>query len=383
MSQEISPFRLSIPDSELEDLRERLSRTRWTAARPPGGWTYGVPLDQLKALVAYWTDGYDWRAQERALNAHPQFTTEIDGANVHFLHVRSPEPEALPLVLTHGWPGSVVEFLDMIGPLTDPSAHGGDPADAFHLVVPSIPGFPLSGPTPDSGWGSRRIARAWAELMHRLGYERYGAAGSDAGAVVTAALAKTDAEHLAGVHVNQVFAFPSGDPAEFDGFGQEEYRRLAHLQRFMDEHSGFNKIQSTRPDTLAHALADSPAGQLAWNLDLLRGFGEQPPDIQKSLDADFILTNVMLYWLTGTAGSAARYYYEEAHTQDEHPERGTVPTGVAVFAADFLSIRQLAERDHHIVHWSEFERGGHFAGADAPDLYAADLRAFFRSLRRP
>ncbi|MGH3738686.1 MAG: alpha/beta fold hydrolase [Micromonosporaceae bacterium] len=299
---------------------------------------------------------------------------------MHFLHVRSPEPDALPLILSHGWPGSVVEYLDVIGPLTDPRAHGGDPSQAFHLVIPSLPGFAFSGPTRDAGWDAARIGRAWAELMRRLGYQRYGVAGNDAGSMISPEVGRADSEHVVGVHVTQVFAFPTGDPSEFEGFGEEEYRRLGKLQHFMDDHSGFNKIQATRPQTLAPALADSPVGQLAWNLDVLRGFGEQPWEIEKVLDADFILTNVMLYWLTNTAGSAARWYYDSAHA--EHPTApATTPTGVAVFPNDFLSIRPLAERYHNITHWSEFDRGGHFSGTDAPDLLTADLRTFFQTVR--
>jgi pimeloyl-ACP methyl ester carboxylesterase len=313
------------------------------------------------------------------MNSFPQFQTEIDGTTVHFLHVRSPEPDAFPLVLTHGWPGTFVEFLDVIGPLTDPRSHGGDPADAFHLVIPSIPGFAFSGPA--IGWDISRVASAWAELMQRLGYTRYGAAGNDAGAMIAPLLAQVAAEQVPAVHVTQVFSFPSGDPTEFEGFGEKEYGRLAFLQRFMDEYSGFNKIQSTRPETLAHALADSPAGQLAWILDLVRGFGDHPPEVDKLLDADFVLTIASLYWLTNTAGSSARLYYENAHMAGETPSRGTTPTGVAVFAHDFQAIRQLAERDHNIVHWSEFDRGGHYSGTDAPDLLTDDLRTFFRSYR--
>jgi pimeloyl-ACP methyl ester carboxylesterase len=379
---EIRPFRIDIPQAELDYLRARLARTRWTNDKlPDAGWDRGVPAKALKELVAYWADGYDWRVHEARMNSFPQFQTEIDGANVHFLHVRSPEPDAFPLILTHGWPGTFAEYLDVIGPLTDPRSHGGDPADAFHLVIPSTPGFAFSGPAPDAGWDIPRVAKAWAELMRRLGYERYGAVGNDGGSMISPVLGQLAPEQVAAVHVTQVFSFPSGDPAEFEGFGEEEYRRLAFLQRFMDEHSGFNKIQSTRPETLAHALADSPAGQLAWILDLLRGFGDHPPEMDKMLDADFVLTLASLYWLTNTAGSSAMQYYENAHSQNEPAPRGTVPTGVAVFAHDFQAIRPLAERDHNIVHWSEFDRGGHFSGTDAPDLLTDDLRTFYRAYR--
>ena len=377
---DIKPFRINIPQADLDELRDRLAHTRWTTGQLPG-WDRGVPTEDLRQLADYWADGYDWRAQETRMNEFPQFQTEIDGTTVHFLHVRSPEPDAYPLILTHGWPGTFVEYLDVIGPLTDPRSHGGDPADAFHLVIPSIPGFAFSGPTAEAGWNDNRVAEAWAELMRRLGYTSYGAAGNDAGSMITPVLGQIAAEQVPAVHVTQVFSFPSGDPSEFESFGPEEYRRLTFLQRFMDEHSGFNKIQSTRPDTLAHALADSPVGQLAWVLDLVRGFGDHPADMDKALNADFVLTLASLYWLTNTAGSSARFYYENAHLASEPGERGTAPTGVAVFANDFQAIRPLAERDHNIVHWSEFDRGGHYSGTDAPDLLAGDLRTFFRNYR--
>ena len=381
-NNDIRPFHIAVPEADLDDLRVRLARARWTAGQLPGiGWDRGVPLTELKELVEYWIDGYDWRAHERRVNGYPQFVTQIDGTNVHFLHVRSSEPDAFPLLLTHGWPGTFVEYLDVIDLLTDPRAHGADAADAFHLVIPSTPGFAYSGPTPEVGWTIPRIARAWIELMHRLGYERYGAAGNDGGSMTSPVIGRLDPDHVTAVHVTQVFSFPSGDSAEFEGFGEEEYRRLAFLQRFMDEHSAYNKYQSTRPETLAHALADSPVGQLAWILDLLRGFGDHSPEENEMLNADFALTLASTYWLTNTAGSSAEQYYENAHVPDEPQERGTIPTGVAVFADDFPSIRQLAERDHNIVHWSEFDRGGHFSGTDAPDLLAADLRAFYSKYR--
>lgn len=379
---QIRPFRIDIPQSDLDDLYERLQRTRWPAEQP-GGWSYGPTQRQLRELVDHWTLKYDWRAHEARLNEYPQFTSTIDGANVHFLHVRSPEPEARPLLLVHGWPGSFVEYLDVIGPLTDPRRYGGDPAQAFDLVIPSIPGFAFSGPTPDTGWHSERIARAFAELMERLGYERYGVAGNDAGAIIAPEVGRAAPERVTGVHVTQVFSFPSGDPAEFEGLEADDYQRLGMLERFVNEHSGFNKIQSTRPEALAYGLTDSPVGQLAWNLDVLRGFGEQAPEVEASLSPDWILTNVMLYWLTGTAGSSARIYYEDAHRTQEERQPTTVPLGVAVFPGDFQSIRRFAERDHYnLIHWSEFDRGGHFSGTDAPDLLTDDLRAYFDRLEK-
>jgi pimeloyl-ACP methyl ester carboxylesterase len=367
----IRPFRIETPQRALDDLRDRLTRTRWPDELPGVGWSYGVPLDYVKRLAEYWRSGYDWRAWEAKLNLHPQFTTSIDGQNTHFLHVRSPEPDAFPLILTHGWPGSVVEFLDVIGPLSDPRAHGGDPADAFHLVIPSLPGFGFSGPTRETGWNEHRTARAWATLMARLGYARYGAVGNDAGSIINPELGRADPEHVVGLHVTQVFSFPSGDPAELADLTPEEQRELETLQWFVQNKMSFNTLMAQQPQTIAFAIFDSPTGLLAWNGQLL---GED-------LDADFTLTNVMLYWLTGTAASAARFYYEMAHA--ERPtEPTTVPLGVAAFGGDFSGIRRFAQRDHtNIVHWSVFDHGGHFAAHKAPELLVGDVRAFFRPLR--
>jgi pimeloyl-ACP methyl ester carboxylesterase len=369
---EIWPFRIDIPQPDLDDLQKRLARTRWTNELPGAGPDYGVSLDYVKRLVEYWRESYDWRTWEEKLNGFPQFITEIDGQNVHFLHVRSPEPNALPLVLTHGWPMSVVEYLDVIGPLTDPRSHGGKAADAFHLVIPSIPGFGFSGPTTERGWNRYRVARAWAELMRRLGYDRYGAHGNDAGSLISPEVGRFDPEHVVGVHVTQIFSFPSGDPAEFESLSEEDMGKVQFLQRFWENMGAFNMLQSSAPQTLAHALADSPAGQLAWSGQL---FGD-------AVGADYVLTNATIYWLTNTAASSARLYYEDAHAEETPTGPTTVPLGLANFANDFRSIRPFAERDHaSIVRWSEFDRGDHFAPQTAPDLLVGDMREFFRQLR--
>lgn len=381
----IRPFRIEIPQSDLDDLRERLAHTRWPDELPGVGWSRGVPLDYLKELAEYWRAGYDWRVWEARLNQFPQFTTTIDGANVHFLHVRSPEPDALPLILTHGWPGSVAEFLDVIGPLTDPRAHGGDPADAFHVVIPSIPGFGFSGPAHEAGWNTARVARAWVELMRRLGYQRYGAQGGDMGALIAPEQGRSDPDHVVGVHVNAAtFGFiPLGpvDPDELATFTEAEKRCLERLNRFLSDGNGYFQIQATRPQTLAYGLTDSPAGQLAWIAEKFNEWtypGTELPE--QALDRDHILTNVMMYWLTGTAGSSARMYYENMHVSSWGQQPGATPTGVAVFAED-VAIRRYAEQGNNIVQWSEFDRGGHFAAMEAPDLFAGDVRAFFRTLR--
>ena len=382
MSTEIEPFSIEIPQTELDDLRARLARTRWPSELPGVGWSRGVPLAYLKELAEYWRAEYDWRQHEARLNRLPQFTTTIDGANVHFLHIRSPEPEALPLIVTHGWPGSIVEFLDVIGPLADPRAHGGDAADAFHLVIPSIPGFGLSGPTSEPGWTARRVARAFAELMSRLGYERYAAQGGDLGAVVSPNLGRVDADHVVAVHVNAAsvgfMPFPPLEEAELAELTDSEQARVERIAAFMSDEFGYAQIQSTRPQTLAYGLTDSPVGQLAWIVDKFQSWvhGELPED---AVDRDAMLTNVMLYWLTRTARSAADIYYEDMHS-GEWPAPSKVPTGVAVFAED-IAIRRYAEQGNNIVSWSEFDRGGHFAALEAPDLLIEDMRKFFRRFR--
>ena len=380
---EIRPFRIEIPQADLDDLRDRLARTRWPSELPGIGWSRGVPVGYLRDLAEYWRTSYDWREHEARLNELPQFATTIDGANVHFLHVRSPEPDALPLIATHGWPGSVVEFLDIVEPLTDPRSHGGDPADAFHLVIPSIPGFGLSGPTSEPGWTVRRIAHALAELMGRLGYDRYGAQGGDVGALVSPDLGRVDSDRVVGVHVNAAsvgfMPFPPLEEAELAELSDSERARVERIARYMDDGSGYASIQSTRPQTLAYGLTDSPVGQLAWIVERFQEWTHGSEVPEDAVDRDRMLTNVMLYWLTGTAGSSATHYYEVKHS-GEWPAPSGVPTGVAVFAED-IAIRRWAEQSNTIVHWSEFDRGGHFAAMEAPDLLIADVREFFRRLR--
>src|SRR5215472_12149516 len=322
---EVTPFRIDIPQADLDDLRDRLARTRWPDQLPGVGWDYGIPLDYVRELASYWRDGYDWRVHEARLNGFGQFTTAIDGARVHFLHVRSAVPQAMPLIITHGWPGSVVEFWGIIGPLTDPAAYGGSAADAFHLVIPSIPGYGFSGPTRDRGWDARRVARAWAALMSGLGYQRYGAQGGDWGSVISRELGLADPEHVAGVHLNMLITRPPDDPGELT---EEETKRLQAARQFRTTGSGYSAIQGTRPQTLAYGLTDSPTWQVAW---ITEKFGEWTdnglPD--EAVDRDQLLTNVMLYWLTGTAGSSADLYYENMHAGSWGQPPSATPTGVA------------------------------------------------------
>ncbi|MER5875215.1 MULTISPECIES: epoxide hydrolase [unclassified Streptomyces] len=387
----LRPFRLAIPQGDLDDLHERLDRTRWPDELPGVGWAYGVPRDYLRELVRYWRHDYNWRAAEARLNTWPQFTTEIDGARLHFAHIRSPEADATPLIITHGWPGSIVEFTDIVGPLTDPRAHGGDPADAFHLVLPSIPGFGLSGPTRDTGWEFTRVAAAFATLMERLGYRRYGAQGGDWGGAVSRELGRAHPDRLIGVHLNLLpgsSATTEPTAGELAALSPEQRERtLASWRRGQDwnrEEGGYAAIQATRPQTLAYALTDSPVGQLAWIAEKFRQWtdsGDRPED---AVDRDLLLTDVMLYWLTGTAGSSARIYYERAHADywGRPPEPSVAPTALAVFPEEnFVPLRHVAERTDRIVRWTEFDRGGHFAAMEEPDLLVADVRAFFRALR--
>jgi pimeloyl-ACP methyl ester carboxylesterase len=380
----IEKFRIDIPQQDLDDLAGRLARTRWPSVLPGPAWQRGVPVGYLRDLAAYWRDGFDWRAQEALLNAVPQYTTQIDGQTIHFQHIQSPEPHATPLLLLHGWPGSIVEFRHVTAPLSDPRAHGGDPSDAFDLVVPSLPGFGFSGPVTEAGWGSRRIAAALAELMRRLGYDRYGAQGGDFGAFVAPDLGRADPDHVIGVHVNAATMgfIPFGEipEAEQATLSPTEKERVQRLGNFLTEGNGYFQIQATRPQTLSYALTDSPAGQLAWIAEKFQewtGSGHQLPE--EAISRDDILTDVSIYWFTGTAGSAANVtYYEGMHSGD-WPTPSPVPTGVAVFAED-IAIRRYAEQVNNIVHWSDFDTGGHFAALETPDLLTQDIRAFFASL---
>jgi epoxide hydrolase len=374
---DIKEFRIDIPQADLDDLARRLADTRWPDEVPGSGTDYGMPLGVVRRLAQRWRDGYDWRAHEARLNRIPQFTTTIDGQNIHFMHVRAARPGALPLLLLHGWPGSVLEFEKMIGPLTDPAAHGGDPAQAFDVVVPSLPGYGFSGPTTGPGWDSARMARALATLMTRLGYDRWGAVGGDAGALVGRELGILAPDGLIGVHLLQIFAFPSGDPAEFARLSDVDRESLSGTTADFQSKAGYQKIQQTRPQTLAYGLTDSPAGQLAWNAELWTGWG----DYADHLDVDNYLTHVSIYWFTRTAGSTARHYYEDERSGAGYRDApNKVPTAVAVFPQDFRTVRAFAERANNVVRYTEFDRGGHFAYTTDPELVVRDLREFFTSL---
>jgi pimeloyl-ACP methyl ester carboxylesterase len=378
----IRPYQISVPQADIDDLRERLARTRWAADLPGAGWERGVPAGYLRELADYWAKKYDWRAHEAALNAYPQFITTIDGADVQFLHLRSAQPDATPLLLLHGWPGSIVEFLDLIGPLTDPAAHGGDPADAFHLVIPSLPGYGFSGPLTETGWTDGRTAAALAELMDRLGYDRYGVQGGDVGAFIGPLIGRAAPGRVIGVHVNALVTFPSGDPAEMAALTDAERARLAAMEHWQQKSSAYMQVQGTRPQTIGQALTDSPSGLLAWIVEKFQDWTNPAALLpEDAVDRDRILTDVSIYWFTATAGSAAHTYYERFNDPGMWmpKERSTVPTAVAVFPTD-ISIRPFASKTSNVVRWSEFDHGGHFAALETPDLLTADIREFFRSL---
>ena len=384
----IKPFKIQISQAALDDLNERLGRTRWPAALPGAEWSRGVPVDYLEGLAEYLQAGYDWRKYEAQLNQYPQFTTEIDGQTIHFLHIKSPEQNATPLLLTHGWPGSFIEFLNVIGPLSNPRAHGGDAADAFDLVIPSIPGFGFSMPLSSGGWETNRIARAWAALMKALGYDRYGAQGGDYGAVISPEVGRIAPDHVIGVHVNAAtggfVSFQPPSDKDMATMSEVEKTRLQRMHTFMTEQFGYNTLQSSRPQTLSFGLNDSPAGQLAWIVEKFKEWTDPAAKLpEDAVDRDHLLTNVALYWFTGTAGTSANLYYEGAHAGGwgQKIAPSPVPTGVAAFTTD-IAIRRYAEQSNNIVHWSDFERGGHFAAMEAPDLLVADVRKFFEPLRK-
>lgn len=380
-SHDLEPFRIDIPQAQLDDLTERLARTRWPDAGPEEGWERGVPLSYVKELVDYWRHGYDWRRQEATLNSIPQSTTTIDGQRIHFLHVRSPQPDSVPLLLVHGWPGSVVEFLDVIGPLSDPEREGTDADVAFDLVIPSMPGFGFSGPTTEPGWNIGRIARAFVELMARLGYERYGVQGGDWGAFVAPEIARIDPEHVIGIHLNAAtmgfIPFGPTSEEELATLTEAERARLERLETTTaGPGSGYFEVQANSPQTIAYAMTDSPVGQLTWIVEKFKAWSQASEQPEEAVDRDRLLTNVMVYWLTATANSSAQLYYENTHSPSWNRAPVTVPTGVAAFAEDY-AIRRYGERGHNIVHWSEFDEGGHFAAMEVPELFTADVRRFF------
>ena len=378
----VTPFKYEAPQSALDDLKQRLKSTRWPEGETVKDWSQGVPLAKLRALVEYWKADYDWHRCEAKLNSFPQFRTKIDGLNIHFLHIRSPHENALPIIITHGWPGSVIEFLKVIDPLTNPTAHGGHAEDAFHVVVPSLPGFGFSDKPSEPGWNTARIAKAWSELMRRLGYTRYVAQGGDWGSIITTTLAQRRPAGLAGIHLNMPVVFP--DPIPTTGLSAAEQRAADAFKRFQTEGFGYFLEQSTRPQTIGYALADSPIGQAAWIYEKFHDWTDNKSDPESALTRDEMLDNITLYWLTDTAASSARIYFEQARLGSiNNSGRVDLPVGCSIFPREIVPApRTWAERLFpNLIYWNELDRGGHFAAFEQPALFTKELRDCFRSLR--
>ncbi len=374
----IRPFTIDVEQSVLDDLAARLAATRWPDAEPVDDWTQGVPLAYAKELATYWAEQYDWRASEAALNRFDHFVTEIQGLDIHFIHQRSPHENAMPLLITHGWPGSVVEFHKAIEPLVDPVAHGGSAEDAFHVVCPSLPGYGFSGKPSETGWGVEKIAEAWEELMTRLGYESYGAQGGDWGSAVTTQIGRNGGRCKA-IHVNMPLGRPTAeakkDPSEEDLFAFEG------AKFYNDWDSGYSKQQSTRPQTVGYGLVDSPVGQMTWIIEKFWAWTDCDGHPENALSKDEMLDNVMLYWLNGAGASSARLYWQ-SFTNMAGSGRVEVPTGVASFPKEIVrSPRAWCEAGYNITHWTKMDRGGHFAAFEQPEAFVADLRTFFATLR--
>jgi pimeloyl-ACP methyl ester carboxylesterase len=379
MTDAIRPFTLSIPQAELDDLQRRLAATRWPEPETVGDWTQGSPLAKVQTLVDHWRTRYDWRACEARLNALGQFRTEIDGLDIHFLHIRSKHESAMPLIITHGWPGSVIEFMKVIGPLTDPVAHGGRAEDAFHLVIPSLPGFGFSGKPDAKGWGVPRIAMAWITLMGRLGYDRWVAQGGDWGSAVTTTIGVIKPPGCAAIHVNMPLIYPG--PEEMADMTEQEQSAVKALQYYQEWDSGYSKQQATRPQTLGYGLVDSPAGQAAWIYEKMWAWTDNSGAPEDVLSMDEMLDNIMLYWLPGTAASSARLYWESFGSFGSIPL--SIPVGVSIYPKEiFRASRRWAEKHMtNIIHWNELDKGGHFAAWEQPELYVSEIRDCFRKVR--
>jgi pimeloyl-ACP methyl ester carboxylesterase len=386
MAGAVTRFRIAVPDADLHDLKARLGLTRWPEPETVGDWSQGVPLAYLQELCRYWAEDYNWRATEARLNALPQFRTEIDGVGIHFIHVRSHHAGALPLVMTHGWPGSVVEFLKVIGPLSDPTAYGGESSDAFHVVCPSLPGYGFSDKPARSGWGVERIAVAWNTLMHRLGYERYGAEGSDWGTSISALVGRHDPKRVIGVHLVPPLAPP--DPSTFGDLTDRERAALATLDELADWGSGYSGEHATRPQTIGYALVDSPAALCAWITEKFWSWTDCDGDLERVVSRDELLDNLMLYWLPSVGASSVRLYWESMRQVNEWisgPVTDTImtPVGCSIFPKELQrpSRRWAEKRFLDIRYWNEPSRGGHFAALEQPELFVDEVRAFFRHVR--
>jgi len=379
-------FNLAIEEGVLTDLKQRLANVRWPEDAPAPVWQQGVPLSEMKRLCDYWLHHYDWRRCEKILNDFGQYRTPIDGVDIHFLHVRSPEPDALPIILTHGWPGSVIEFCKVIPALTNPVAHGGRPEDAFHVIVPSLPGYGFSGKPPSTDWSITKVADVWVKLVRQLGYKRFAAQGGDWGAGATTGIAALNPPELVGIHTNMAVAYPA--PDAMDDLTETEKQSLAAVTRQMNEGAGYAAIHRTKPQTLGYSLADSPVGQAAWIYEKFRDWSDCNGDPLNSFTMDELLDNIMLYWLPSNGASSARMYaagYPDDWTKTDRRgvPRHDYPIGVSVYPKElYRPSRRWAEQKYsRIVHWNELERGGHFAAFEVPDLFVAEMRASFRTLR--
>jgi epoxide hydrolase len=372
------PYEIHVPDSVLTDLKDRLARTRWHEPIPGAGWDYGANVSYIRELCEYWRTGYDWRKQEAALNRYPGFLCEVDGVDLHFWHIKGKGPNPFPLILVHGWPGSIVEFDQMIGPLTDPAAHGGDPADAFDVVVPALPGYGFSGKPKVRGWGPSRTAAAFDTLMvNELGYDKYGTQGGDWGGIITARMGAAHPEHIAGVHLNFFIGQPPADMTE----DEKPYAEAAAA--FQRDETGYSLTHSTKPDSLAIAQADSPAGIAAWITEKFRTWSDCNGDVESVYTKDQLLTNIMFYWAPNSIGSAANMYYESRRDPGAFQwQRVTPPVAVAAFPKEiYRSPRRWIEPRYNVVRWTDFDKGGHFAAMERPQELLADVRAFFRTIR--
>ena len=379
MSDTVTPFTLAVPQAQLDDLAARLAATRWPEKETVADWTQGSPLAKVQALIEHWRTRYDWRACEARLNALGQFKTNIDGLDIHFLHVRSKHPNAMPLIVTHGWPGSVIEFMKVIGPLTDPTAHGGKAEDAFHVVMPSLPGFGFSGKPTQTGWGVPHIAMSWIKLMERLGYTRWVAQGGDWGAAVTTAIGVIKPPACAAIHVNMPLIFPG--PEDMADLTPMEASAVAGLQHYQEWDSGYSKQQGTRPQTLGYALVDSPAGQAAWIYEKMWAWTDNQGNPEDALTMDEMLDNIMLYWLPATGASSGRLYWESFGSFGS--QQLDLPVGVSIYPKEiFRSSRRWGERHmSNIIHWNEMPQGGHFAAWEQPAAYVGEIRDCFRQVR--
>ena len=375
----IKPFKISITDAVLKDLKQRLNNTRWPEKETVDDWSQGIPLAYTQEMCAYWLNEYDWRARETLLNQYEQFTTELNGIDIHFIHARSPHENARPLIMTHGWPGSIVEFQKVIGPLIDPVPHGGDAQDAFHVVCPSLPGYGFSGKPKETGWSIEKIAETWNQLMLRLSYDSYFAQGGDWGAVVTSAIGMQNLGNCQAIHINMVFVEP--DPATMDNLSPLEQRALAAAQHYMDHDSGYSKQQSTRPQTLGYGLVDSPVGQMAWILEKYWSWMDCQGHPENVLSKDELLDNIMLYWCNASAASSARLYWESFTNLST--DEVVVPTGCSIYPKEiFQASRRWADRRFkNIIHWSELDNGGHFSAFEVPETFVNEVRNCFRAVR--